>query len=170
MKSIDALVACSDLAGYAKYAGSKSAEEIFQLLSGYYEYLGDIVAGANGRVIKFMGDAALLLFPDSAVDAGMMALLKLQNEGDRYLAGKGIPCRHHIRAHFGTVIEGDLGTRAEKRPDILGSAVNAVFLLKTGGFVITPEAFRKLNKESRQHFKKHTPPVSYIPLEQAHRD
>lgn len=35
------LVACSDLTGYAKLAARKSDEENFQLLSAYYEFVGD---------------------------------------------------------------------------------------------------------------------------------
>ena len=38
------------------------------------------------------------------------------------------------------------------------------------GFAMTPEAFRKLGPETRKLFKKHTPPVVYIPIEQPHRD
>lgn len=170
MKSISALIACSDLAGYAKLARSKPEEEIFRLLSGYYEFVGDSIAPAHGRVIKFMGDAALMLFPESSADAGIAALRSLQAEGDRYLAALGVPCRHHIRAHFGNVLAGELGTRGEKRTDILGSAVNTLFLLKNTGFTMTAEAFRKLGPETRALFKKHTPPVTYIPLDQPHKD
>ncbi len=170
MKSVSSLVACSDLTGYAKLTNSKSEEEIFHLLSDYYEFVGDTIAPANGTVIKFMGDAALMVFPESSVDSGVEALLSLYTEGDRYLSSQGIPCRHHIRAHFGTVLMGELGTRTEKRLDILGSEVNAMFLLKAAGFAITAEAFRKLGKETRAHFKKHTPPITYIPLNQPHKD
>ncbi len=170
MKSLRCLVACSDLTGYAKLTNSKSEEAIFRLLSDYYEFVGDMVAPANGTVIKFMGDAALMVFPESSVDSGVMALLSLQTEGDLYLSTRGIPCRHHIRAHFGTVLMGGLGTKTEKRLDILGSDVNAMFLLKATGFAITTEAFRKLGKETRSHFKKHTPPITYIPISQPHKD
>jgi hypothetical protein len=45
-----------------------------------------------------------------------------------------------------------------------------MFLLKTQGFAITPEVFRKLTPETRKLFKKHTPPVTYIPIGHPHRD
>lgn len=170
MKSVSALLACSDLTGYAKLSRSKSEEDVFRLLSGYYEFVGDTIAPAGGRVIKFMGDAALMLFPEGSADAGIVALLSLQTEGDRYLAELGVPCRHHIRAHFGSVLAGELGTRDNKRTDVLGSAVNTLFLLKSTGFAMTPEAFRKLGQATRSRFKKHTPPVTYIPLDQSHKD
>jgi class 3 adenylate cyclase len=170
MKVIHGLVACSDLTGYARLAGKKSDEEIFQLLADYYEIVGDIIAPASGRVIKFMGDAALMLFSETSADAGVRALLTLQSDGDRFWAERGVACHHHIRAHFGPVCLGPIGTRGEKREDILGSTVNTLFLLKASGFAMTSEAFRKLEPETRKLFKKHTPPMTYIPTAQGHRD
>jgi class 3 adenylate cyclase len=170
MQLIHCLIACSDLTGYAKLAQAKPEEELFQLLSDYYEFVGDTIAPAKGTVIKFMGDAALMAFPEASADSGVRALLALHTEGDRYLSSRGIPCRHHIRAHFGAVRLGLLGTRTEKRLDILGSEVNTLFLLKAPGFALTAEAFRKLGKETRTHFKKHTPPITYIPVHQPHKD
>jgi class 3 adenylate cyclase len=170
MKTFHALVACSDLTGYAKVSGKKSEEEMFQLLADYYEFLGDVIAPAHGEVIKFMGDAALMLFPEKDADTGVQALLQLQAAGDAFWSERGVSCRHRLRCHFGPVCWGPLGTRADKRPDILGRTINTLFLLKCEGFAITPEAFRKLNPETRKLFKKHTPPVVYIPTRQPHHD
>jgi class 3 adenylate cyclase len=165
-----ALVACSDLTGYAKLSSKLIEEDLFRFLSDYYELVGDIIGESGGRVIKFMGDAALITFSDLHADMGARSLFVLQREGDKFLATRGLACRHHIRAHFGPIREGELGTRAEKRLDIIGSTVNTMFLLKASEFAITPEAFRKLKPETRSLFKKHTPPVTYIPLANAHKD
>jgi class 3 adenylate cyclase len=170
ISTIQGLVACSDLTGYAKFAASRSDEEMFQLLSDYYEFVGDIIAPASGKVIKFMGDAVLMLFPDLATDAGVRALFDMQNKGDQFLSDHQAPCQHHIRAHFGSLCFGEIGTRRDKRSDIFGSAVNTVFTLKTRGLAITPEAFRKIDPETRKLFQKHTPPVTYISLSEPHRD
>jgi len=170
LRRIQGLVACSDLTGYAKLAGKKTEEEIFELLSDYYELVGDVIAPAQGKVIKYMGDAALILFPEEMADAGVRAMLDLLGRGDRLLSDRGVACRQHIRIHFGPMCVGPLGTRDDKRMDIIGSTVNTMFMLKSTGFALTPEAFRKLAPETRKFFKKHTPPVFYIPTEQAHRD
>ncbi len=124
----------------------------------------------GGRVIKFMGDTALMLFDESAVDTAVRSLLTVQTEGDRYLAGRNFPCRHRIRVHFGQIHFGPIGTRQDKRDDVLGPAVNTLFLLKGGNFVMTSEVFRKLEPATRKLFKKHTPPITYIPLAELHRD
>lgn len=170
MATVQALVACSDLTGFAKLTSKLSEEELFQFLSDYYEFVGDTIASSSGKVIKFMGDAALMLFPEQQSDAGIRVLLKLQQSGDEFLSSRGASCRHHIRAHFGPVQVGELGTRDDKRIDVIGSTVNTLFLLKTSEFAMTPEAFRKLQPETRTLFKKHTPPITYIPTSQPHKD
>jgi class 3 adenylate cyclase len=170
MSLVQGLVVVSDLTGYAKFAARKSEEEVFHLLSAYYELVGDIVESARGRVIKFMGDAALILFAANDADAGVRAMLRLQEEGDRFLAARDCSCRHHVRAHFGPVYLGEIGTRRDKRTDIFGATINTLVLLKAPGSAITPEAFRKLAPETRKLFKKHTPPITYIPLTHPHRD
>jgi class 3 adenylate cyclase len=170
MTTVQTLVACSDLTGYAKLTSKLTEEEIFHFLSDYYEFVGDAIAPSGGRVIKFMGDAALMTFPEAQVDLGVRSLLALQGQGDKFLSNRGISCRHHIRAHFGSIQQGALGTRTDKRLDIIGSTVNTMFLLKASEFAITPEAFRKLKPETRKVFKKHTPPVTYIPLSLSHKD
>jgi adenylate cyclase len=170
MTTIQALVACSDLNGFAKLAGKSTEEELFRLLSDYYELIGDVVESHGGRVIKFMGDAALMTFRESEADSGVRALLGLRVEGDRFLASRGVFCRHHIRAHYGPVQLGELGTRTDKRTDIIGSTVNTLFLLKASEFAITPQAFRMLAAETRTFFKKHTPPITYIPVDHLHKN
>jgi class 3 adenylate cyclase len=170
MGLVQGLVVISDLTGYAKFAARQSEEEIFQLLGTYYELIGDVVEAAHGRVIKFMGDAALVFFAGDDADAGVRAMLQLQDEGDRFLATRACPCRHHVRAHFGPVYLGEIGTRRDKRMDIFGTTINALVTLKAPGSAITPEAFRKLAPGTRKLFKKHTPPITYIPDTQPHRD
>lgn len=170
MKTINGLVAFSDLTGYAKFAARKSDEEVFQFLFEYYEFVGESITSASGKVIKFMGDGALMLFPEASTDAGIRALLDLQSQGDQFLSERNVSCRHHVRAHFGSICIGEIGTLGDKRPDILGSTVNTLFMLKAPGSAITPEVFRKLTPETRKLFKKHTPPITYIPLIQPHRD
>lgn len=170
MTAVQVLVACSDLTGFVKLTSKLAEEELFQVLSDYYEFVGDTIAPAGGTVIKFMGDAALMMFPAEQSDAGVRALLALQEKGDQFFSRRGMSCRHHLRAHFGSVQRGEIGTRTDKRIDIIGSTVNTLFLIKAAEFAITPEAFRQLTPETRHLFKKHTPPITYIPTNQPHRD
>jgi adenylate cyclase len=132
--------------------------------------VGDIIASGGGKVVKFIGDAALLVFPEDGVDAGVMTLRALRERGDQFFAGRGGPCRHVIKAHFGPVFCGPIGTRDEERFDVFGQVVNTAALLRSNGLALTPQVFRRLAPQTRQHFKKHTPPITYISVEDSHRD
>jgi class 3 adenylate cyclase len=169
-QSADFLVAFFDLTGFSRFARGRSDQEVFAVLSEYYELIGDIVEGPGGRVVKFMGDAGLIVFPAEKADDGVLALRELQRRGDRWLADRDSPCRHVIKIHFGEVVCGEVGTRGEKRFDVFGMAVNTAALLKSNGFAMTSQAFRKLAPDTRKLFKKHTPPITYIPVEESHRD
>ena len=167
---LNLVVASSDLTQFARYARGRSSREIFELMANYFEMVGDIVSAGGGEVIKFMGDAALMTFPEDGVDAGLAALRRLKEEGDDWCESRGMPCRHVIRAHFGDVVRGSIGTRDTKRVDIFGETVNTAFLVKSSGLAVTPQLFRKLGKEARTFLKKHTPPVRYIGAQERHQD
>ncbi len=70
--------------------------------------------------------------------------------------------------HTGTVIAGPLGARGDKRFDVIGDTVNVAARLQTRSFAMSAEVFRLLSPEARKSFKKHTPPITYIPLDAAH--
>lgn len=138
-------------------------------MSRYAEFVGEIVEGSGGRVVKFIGDAALIVYPESLADAGVRALRELKERGDAWLVERRIPCGHVIKAHFGPVVSTRLGTRADKRFDVYGQTVMVAAVTKSNGLAITPQAFRKLAPQTRRLFKKHTPPVTYISAEERHR-
>jgi len=167
---LDLLVAFSDLTNFARSARGQTHEKVFTLMSDYAEMVGDVVEAGGGRVVKFIGDAVLMAFPPESVDAGVVALKKLKDQGDEWLESRGMSCRHQIKAHFGPVTCGPFGTRTDKRFDLYGDTVMIAAVLKATGLAITPQAFRKLKPETRKLFKKHTPPVTYIPVEAPHRD
>ena len=43
-------------------------------------------------------------------------------------------------------------------------------VLKSNGFAITPQVFRKLGPEMQKIRREHTPPVVYIPTEERHQE
>ncbi len=166
----EVLVAFFDLTRFGQYARAHTDREVFDMLQAYFEFVGEVVTEGGGDVVKFIGDAGLLAFPGTCVNSGVMALKRLKEEGDAWLQDHGVSCRNVVKAHFGPVICGPLGTREDKRFDVCGETVNMAALLKTDSFAISAQTFRKLRKETRQHFKKHTPPVTYIPVAHQHRD
>jgi len=164
------VVSFFDLSGFARFTRGLSPYDGFKFISKYYEFVGDVLEKDEGCVIKFMGDAGLVAYPGDKVDAAVCDLKELKDKGDEWLQSHDASCRHIIKAHFGPVICGTIGTKREKRFDLFGETVMTAAVLKSNGFAITTQLFRKLNSDTRKMFKKHTPPVTYIPVEERHKD
>ena len=164
------LIAFSDLAGFARAVRGLDELALFHTMSDYFEYLGQTVEKEGGRLIKCIGDAALLLFPEPCADDGVKALWRLCRDGDQWLLAHGIKCSHYIKVHFGPVVTGLVGARGSKCFDVYGHAVNVAATLPSSPLALTAQAFRKLSPQTRKLFKKHTPPITYIPVDDRHKN
>jgi adenylate cyclase len=163
------LVAFIDLTGYAMQATRVDDAELATVIDGYYRLVAARVSAAGGRTVKYIGDAALVVFGEDGADAGVAALLEIKEAGDRYFAGARWDCRLTVKAHVGTVIAGAYGAPGEERFDVIGKTVNTAAMLDSTGVALSVEAFRALSPAMRQRFKKHTWPVTYIRVEDPHR-
>ncbi|HJZ86305.1 MAG TPA: adenylate/guanylate cyclase domain-containing protein [Polyangia bacterium] len=159
------LVVFADLTRFMLDARRVEPHRLADLIDHYYERVADAVAGAGGHLLKFMGDGALAVFAEPHVDAAVLALLQLKQDVDAWLHGLGWDSRLYVRAHFGPVIAGPYGGQGAKRFDVIGETVNVAARLDARGFALSAQAFRKLSPALRRRFKKHTPPILYIPLE-----
>lgn len=162
------LIAFADLTRYAMQSQLVSDDTLAETIDAHYQRVAAHVE-PHGRVVKFIGDAALVVFPEAAADAGVRALLALKEEVDRSFEQIGWLCRMTIKVHFGRAIAGDYGPASGKRYDVIGRAVNAAAMLDSTGVALSAEAFRKLSPELRKRFKKHTPTITYIRSEDPHR-
>jgi adenylate cyclase len=167
--AVPLLVAFLDLSGFAMQATRVTDDELASVMDGWYERLAERVGAAGGRTVKFIGDAALVVFPAARADDGVAALLALKDEADAHFSAAGWPCRANVKAHVGECIAGGYGARGDKRFDVLGKAVNTAAMLDSNGVALSAEAFRALSPAMRQRFKKHTWPVTYIRVEDPHR-
>jgi class 3 adenylate cyclase len=135
------------------------------IVDGYYERVAQRCSAAGGTVVKFIGDGALIVFPIDPADAAVQALFQLKSEVDDWLATLRWESRLVVKAHCGSVVAGPFGGHDEKRFDIIGDEVNVTARLPTRSFALSAEAFRRLSPDARKRFKKHTPPITYIPVE-----
>jgi adenylate cyclase len=159
-----------DLSTFTMDARRVDDAHLAEVVADYYERVGAHVAAGGGTVVKFIGDGALLVFPPARADDAVGALLSLKQEVDAWLAGERWDSRLVVKVHCGTVIAGLFGARdrGEERFDVIGTEVNVAARLPTRGFALSPQAFRRLTAGARRRFKKHTPPVTYIPVEERH--
>ena len=159
------LIAFADLTRFAAQSLRVSDAELALTMDAFYQRVAACIERAGGRVVKFIGDAALIVFAEADADRGVAALLDLKADIDDFMAQREWECRMNIKAHFGTVVAGPYAGRF----DVLGKNVNAAAMLDSPGVALSVEAFRTLSPETRKRFKKHTPPVTYIRLEDPHR-
>lgn len=118
---------------------------------------------AGGKMLKVLGDSALMVFPEKNSDAGINIMMDIQKKGGRMLS-KYSALNLTIFCHVGEVTIGPMGPH--RQLDIIGKAVNVLFSLEKDypkqQVILSPEAFAKLKKESRQKFHKYTPPIVYL--------
>jgi class 3 adenylate cyclase len=163
------LVAFVDVTGYALQSTRVADDELAGVIDGYYQLIAERVSAAGGRVVKYMGDGALVVFDAGDSDRAVEALLDLKLLVDRYYEGHAWDCRATIKAHVGSVIAGPFGPLDDRRFDVIGKTVNTAAMLDASGVALSVEAFRALSPATRQRFKKHTWPVTYIRVEDPHR-
>ena len=109
-------------------------------------------------------------FLQGTPDRAVVSLHDLKRDGDVWISDQGINSRQTVKMHFGSVVAARVGTRQEKRADVFGDVVATAVVMRSRGFALTAQAFRKLSPKTRWLFKKHMPSISYMSFEERHRE
>jgi class 3 adenylate cyclase len=160
---VNVLVAMCDCSRFMQTSRGRTSAQLFADLNDLYFMTEDLVSAAGGTVIKFMGDAALIVFPEELADQGIMALRELKASADTMMKSRPLGSSLMVNAHFGEVTMGPMGR--EGRLDVIGETVHIAATLRSRGFALSQQAFRCLGQEHRQLFKRFTPPMLYIPAD-----
>jgi class 3 adenylate cyclase len=166
---LDLLVSFTHLAGFNKrFVLPGDDRLVFETMQAYYAWTGALIQKTGGTVIKCIGDALMLAFPADEASQAVKTLLDLKQSGDLWLKQRQIPCHHLVKIHLGPVVAGPIGAPGAERLDIYGKTVNLCVTMESDGWAMSPQVFRALDAETRTKFKKHTPPVTYIRVEDSH--
>ena len=117
-------------------------ETTIAVMNAYFDCMASAVWTAGGEILKFMGDAMLVVFRlDGATDeraasrqafqAAKDALAELEGLSCEAIAGKPLKLRAGIALHMGQVIYGNIGARTRLDFTIMGPAVNLLARLQT---------------------------------------
>jgi adenylate cyclase len=155
------LIVFGDFSGYTKLSRSLAPDILFRLFSEYAAFAAAHVEAAGGRLVKMIGDAILVVFPEERAGAGIMRMLALKTESEQWMQGRGFPTTMVVKAHFGEVACGSFGS--DGRFDVYGQTVNTAAMLSSKGFALSEEAFRLLTPADRHAFKEQPLLVTYIP-------
>jgi len=91
-----ALVALVDQANFLRNTQHRPPADVFDDLNAYYHLVEDAVTAAVGLTIKFLGDAALIFFPEDLADAGVIALLQLKTGAGAWFRQRTIATIPHV--------------------------------------------------------------------------
>jgi adenylate cyclase len=148
-------LAFMDLARFQIAARRVKDRELVEILEDYYARIVDGLKPAGGRVVKFMGDAALVVFAGDRASQAARALLMLKSDVDARLAKRKFSTPLVARVHSGEVLAGSLGPKGDKRYDVIGQGVNRAAAMRAGeGVSLSSDAFGKLDAKTQKLFKQ----------------
>ena len=154
-------VAFFDLSRIAEWASDRQDAHVAGFFQAFYALAARHVEAAGGRIVKFIGDAGLLVFEPDRSEAVIVALADLAAESRTLAAEFGLDTYLSVNVHVGPLIAGEFGPPGLARFDVIGKTVNVAARLGRRGLTLSPQAFRRLSPEARRRFEKITPPVTY---------
>jgi adenylate cyclase len=133
VERIDAVIWFCDLRGFTPLTENMEAEGVVAVLNAFFDILGGAIHERGGEILKFIGDAALAIFPvddpaetDAACAAALQAARQVATAIDAHNA------RHPdepdlafgIGLHVGEVCYGNIGATERLDFTVIGQAVN----------------------------------------------
>lgn len=159
-----AMVCFTDIAGFARAAESLPLEGIAGLLKHVCAIIARRVVGTTGAVVKYIGDASLLVFPEGDVDRSVRELLGAKQEIEEYFVESHPDLRITFSAHVGEIVVVRLDPI--QALDVLGDSVNLASVLgrraQGGSFVISRQVHQRLGSETRAEFVERAVPPVYV--------
>lgn len=158
---LNVVIAFCDLSLFYTFSQNLDDVQVFWFLSDYYVLVGRIIESGGGMVVKFVADSGLFIFPGNQpgdqrknpIDKAVRCLIQLKIEGDQWLQSRKAQCRNIIKAHYGPVICGKVGTERDKRFDVFGKTVNEAAQLKSCAMTLSSELLQMLSEETRNLLK-----------------
>ena len=149
------VIAFVDLARFQIASRRVKDAALVEVLEDFYSRIADGLKPAGGRVVKFMGDGALIVFAADRLSQAARALLMLKSDVDARLAKRKFATPLVVRVHVGEVMAGMLGPKGDKRYDVIGQAVNRTAAMHPGeALSLTIDAYSKLDAKTQKLFKQ----------------
>jgi len=141
-EEIDAAIWYADLRGFTALSETLPSARLLELLNAYFELVADAVMPRGGEVLRFMGDAMLIVFPsERRGDLGPACRAALQAALDAFERAEAInrarrlegcpEIRFGIGLNAGTVVWGNVGARTRLDFTVIGQAVNRAARLES---------------------------------------
>jgi adenylate cyclase len=135
----------ADINGYTRLVAGLDAVATAELLDRHYVAVTRVVEAHGGRVVKFMGDGCLAVFPAARCGDAVTAaeeLLALE------LADRALELA--VNVHIAEVAAGEIGPAHARRWDVIGAGVNDLFRMGHGPGIGISEAVHARLPEARR--------------------
>lgn len=154
-------VAFFDLSRMAEWTSPDEDARVASFFQAFYGLAAKHLKPAGGRIVKLMGDAGLVVFPEESVEGCVFALAELAREARERALASGLDAYLNVNVHVGPALAGSFGPPGDERFDVIGKTVNIAARLGRRGITLSQQAFRCLSPEGRQRFQKIAPPTTY---------
>ena len=135
---IHAVLWYCDLRGFTALAEKQPLAEVLALLDAYFDAIAQPVVARGGEILKFIGDAMLVMFPcepreqavcgacDLALEAAEEAVQRVCALNDTHRPKDGTTIECGVAVHVGEVMYGNIGAADRLDFTVIGHAVNLV--------------------------------------------
>lgn len=123
------------------------AERQYAFLQEFYETLGDIVVGHQGKLVKYLGDSFLCVFPVGLEQNAVASAIAMREAFSEMVRQWGLPADTELEVGIdvGEVGEGIFGHRTLRQRDVYGEVVNrAATIGHHRGVAITEGVYEKV--------------------------
>ncbi len=154
-------IAFFDLSRIPEWTSPEEDGRVAAFFQEFYGLVADRMTQAGARVIKFIGDAGLVVFPKESAEQSIFALAELREAVRECAVRSAFDAYLNVSVHFGEVLAGTFGPPGHERFDVIGKNVNIAARLGRRGITLSQQAFRCLSPEGREHFQKVSRPTTY---------
>ena len=140
--TIHAALWFSDLRDFTQMTENLPADKLLKILNDYFEYVAAAVTARGGEILRFIGDAMLIVFPidenisresacNAAIDAALDAQQSLATHNHMRRRHGESEIRFGVGLNVGEVIYGNVGAPDRLDFTVMGPAVNRTARLES---------------------------------------
>ena len=143
----------NDIRDFTTLSEEMTTEENFYFLNSYLKRMGPLIQSNRGFIDKFMGDAIMAIFPDTA-DSAVRAAIQMRQELVVYNAHRAKqgyrPIDVGIGIHSGATMLGTVGSFQRLNTTVIGDTVNLAARLESltkkfkAPIIISEETYQQL--------------------------
>ncbi len=140
--TINAALWFSDLRDFTHLTETLPGEQVLELLNEYFEFVSAAVTARGGEILRFIGDAMLIVFPidektcaqtacNAAIDSAIDAQSTLETMNHRRRRQNQPEIKFGVGLNIGEVIYGNVGAPDRLDFTVMGPAVNRTSRLES---------------------------------------